>query len=145
MTVASIQNLDVHIGRQIMGKRTDKFLDKLERKGGANHIRLPRGTILDEGTTAQINDHPRQRFVHRKIRTTVPHQTHFIAQGLPHRLPQHNADILHRVVEVDVQISFGGHLQIDQPMLREERQHVVEKPYPSVDPRLTAPIEVDSQ
>jgi hypothetical protein len=49
------------------------------------------------------------------------------------------------MVEVDVQISFGCHLQIDQAMLREERQHVVEKPDPGVDPRLTAPIEVDSQ
>ena len=113
MTVTSIQNLDVHIGRQIMGKRSNKFLDELERKGGTNHICLPRGSILDEGATAQVNDHPCQRFVHRKIRATVPHQAHFIAQGLPHRLPQHNTDIFHRMVEVDIQISFGCHLQID--------------------------------
>ena len=50
-----------------------------------------------------------------------------VAERLTDRLAQRDAHILHRVVEIDVQIAFRLNLQVDEGMARDLVEHVVEK------------------
>ena len=59
------------------------------------------------------------------------------------RLAEHDADILDRVMRIDMQIALGLHIEVEQPMPGEGRQHMVEKSDPGVDRGFTRPIEVE--
>jgi hypothetical protein len=47
-----------------------------------------------------------------------------IAQGLAERLAQHQADVLDRVVGVDLDVTTRVHGQIEQPVPRQRVEHV---------------------
>ncbi len=66
---------------------------------------------------------------------------------VPHRasqrLAQRDADVLDRVVRVDVQVALGLDLQIDEPVARDLVEHVVEKGHARVEGALAGAVEVD--
>src|ERR1700731_2649713 len=74
-----------------------------------------------------IDADPGQRLVERDHRRAVALDAGAVAQGLRHRGADHIADILGRVVEVDVEIAFGLQGDVDQTVLSELVEHVVEK------------------
>ena len=43
------------------------------------------------------------------------------------KLPEHDADVFHRVVLIHIQIALGVQLQIEAAMLGEQLQHVIEE------------------
>ena len=47
--------------------------------------------------------------------------------ALREQLAQHDADVFHGVVLVDIQIALGVELQIEAAMLGEQLQHVIEE------------------
>ncbi len=51
-----------------------------------------------------------------------------VAQRLVQRLAQHDADILDRVMVVDVQVALGMHRQVENRVARQLVQHVIEEP-----------------
>ena len=69
----------------------------------------------------------RQRLFHRQREVAIAADAGFVAEGLLHRLAQADADVLDRVVLIDVQIALGLDRQIESPVPREQLQHVVEK------------------
>jgi hypothetical protein len=91
-------------------------------------------------TTAHVHDDARQRFIHWKKEESVALDAHFFPQRFFESLTQHQADILDRVVIVDVRVAFGVNRQIEQPVLRKQGEHVVEKGYARFDLRHAAPI-----
>ncbi len=54
----------------------------------------------------------------------VPAYPRLVAQGLVQRRTQADADILHRVVVVDMGVALGGDLQVETAVLAEGFQHV---------------------
>ena len=64
--------------------------------------------------------------------------------GLVHRLAQRDADVLDRVVAVDMQVAIGLDVQVDQAVARDLVQHVVEKADAGMQLRLAAAVEVDA-
>ena len=58
-------------------------------------------------------------------------------QGLAHD----DADILHRVVLVDIDVAFGLDGQVEEAVLGQQLQHVVEEANPGVDLSLPAAVQ----
>ena len=56
-------------------------------------------------------------------------------------LAHDDADILHRVVFVDIDVAFGLDRQIEEAMLGQQLQHVIEEANPGVDLPLPAAVQ----
>ena len=65
------------------------------------------------------------------------------AQRLADGVSQGDPDVLDGVVQIDLEISLGGDLQIEEPVLRKRLQHVVEEGNPGRDVILPRTIEHD--
>ena len=59
------------------------------------------------------------------------------------RLPERDADVLRRVMQVDVGVALGAHRQVDQRMARELLQHVVEEADACLHVIAAGPVEID--
>jgi hypothetical protein len=60
-------------------------------------------------------------------------------------LAEDDADVFHRVMEIDVDIPLRLHLQIKQPMTGKEVEHVVEERDRSADLRLPFAVEIEGE
>ena len=74
---------------------------------------------------------------------TVAYDAFFIADRLCERLPQSDADILNRMVVIDVSIALAGDIQINQAMTRDLIHHVLQKRNTCIEFGLTRAIKVD--
>jgi len=68
-----------------------------------------------------------------------------VAEGGADRLAERDADILHRVVEIDVQVAGGLDVHVDARMASQQVQHVVEETDPGRDLRLARAVEIDGK
>ena len=84
-----------------------------------------------------------QRLVHRQVDVGVARDALHVAERLLHRLAERDADILGRVVVIDVQVALGPHRDVDQRVARQLVEHVVEKADAGRDRRRAAAVEVD--
>ena len=87
-----------------------------------------------------VHHHPGQRLVHRQEKKAVAADAHFVAQRLLEGLAEHQADVLDRVMVVHRHVPLGHHRQIEQPVLGEQREHVVEKRHAGLDLGRPAPV-----
>jgi hypothetical protein len=67
-----------------------------------------------------------------------------VANSPGQRLADRDADILHRVVSVDVQITLGLDLEVDQTVPGHLIEHVLEKRHTGIEPALAGTVEVDA-
>jgi hypothetical protein len=79
------------------------------------------------GLLADIDDDARQRFIHRQQEKSVAANAELVAQRLLEGLAEHQPNILHGVVVIDCHIALGLHREVEQPVLREQREHVIEE------------------
>ncbi len=67
---------------------------------------------------------------------------------IPHRLgqghAQRDADILHRVVAIDMQIPLGLDVEVDQAMAGDLVEHVFQEGYPGGEPGLARAVQIDA-
>ncbi len=61
------------------------------------------------GSPGEVHDHARQRLVERNVGVAVAADALLVAQRLGHRHAERDADVLDRVVGVDVQVALGAH------------------------------------
>ena len=105
---------------------TEELLQQLHLEVAHHEVLLPAGEH-QKRTPAQIDRRLAERLVHGHGREPVARDTSPLAQRLVERLAKHEANVLHRVVVVHVQISHGLHRQIHERVLLQELQHVVEE------------------
>jgi hypothetical protein len=67
-----------------------------------------------------------------------------VADRLRHRLAERDADVLDRVVAVDVQVARGLDLEVDQPVAGDLVEHVVEEADAGGELGRAAAVEVDA-
>ena len=79
------------------------------------------------GPVAQVDRGANQRLVHRHIGVAKADHARIAAHGFLERLAQHDADIFHRVVLVDVEVALGLHVNVHGGVLGKAFQHVVEE------------------
>jgi hypothetical protein len=75
---------------------------------------------------------------------TITAQPLLAAERAPQRLAERDADILDRVMGVDVEVAAGFDLQVDQPVAGNLLEHVVEKRHAGGEAPLTTAIEVQA-
>ncbi|OQA31659.1 MAG: hypothetical protein BWY57_02288 [Betaproteobacteria bacterium ADurb.Bin341] len=92
----------------------------------------------------EVDHHARQRFVERHISITVAGQPFLVTPGLGQRLAQRDADILDRMMRVNLQIPLGLDIEVNQPMPRHLIEHVVKKGHSGGKPALAAAIEIEA-
>ena len=81
-----------------------------------------------EVAPGQIHRHVRQRLVHRHGGVAHALNALPVAKRVVERPAQHDRNILGGVVRVDVQVAFGLHLDVEQAVSGELRQHVIQEP-----------------
>src|SRR6185312_14942649 len=84
-----------------------------------------------------------QRLVHRHVHVGVAGDALHVAERLLHRLAERDADVLGRVVMVDVQVALGLDRDVDARMPRQEVEHVVEETDTSTYVRTALSLEID--
>ena len=127
---------------------TAKACQKSATSSLSNSPILARGELglEDEvGPPAQIDRAGGQRLVHRQREVAVAADAGAVAQRLPHRQAETDADVLDRVVLIDVQVAVGLDLQVDRGVLGQQREHVVEEADARGDLRAAAAVEIDFQ
>ena len=71
----------------------------------------------------------------------VAHDAPLIANRLAERLPEGNANVFHRVVCIDVQVSLGGDIEIHLTVSGDLIQHMLEKRQPRIEGALAGAVE----
>ena len=69
-------------------------------------------------------EHECECFVHGEDHAAVPANTLFVADGFSDSLAHYQAEILHGMVVIDVDIALDIAFQVKQSVLREEFEHV---------------------
>ena len=88
---------------------------------------------------------PGQRLVHRQKAVGVAGQAHLVAERLGERLPERDADVLDRVMVVDVSVAQGAHRNVDQRMARELVEHMVEESDPGRNVGNARAVEIEAR
>src|SRR5512146_2520311 len=126
MTGATVQGSGVHVGAGSAGKSLEEIGHKLGLQI-AREARAHLGIDGVRGAAAEIDGGYRERFVHRHDEVAGAQNAALVAQGPIERLSQGNADVLDRVVLVDVEIAIAAQGEVECAMTREQFQHVIEK------------------
>lgn len=106
------------------------------------------------GASAEVNDAPGEAFVHGDVgfscegiarveACAIALNALLIPQSFAERLSERYSAIFDGVMGVYLQIAFAAEVEVEHAVLREEREHVIEKRNASVDSGL--PLAVDVQ
>src|SRR5688572_12775624 len=140
--VLATQVVDVHRHEGVVGEALEEFMRQLAVES-TDHAALE-GHVHDEARAAgKIDDHAGQGFVQRYIGMAIAADALLVAHRLVHSLAQRDADILHRMVPVDMQVPLGLDIQVDEAMPGDLVQHMVEETYARGELRLAGAVQVD--
>ena len=101
------------------------------------------GPEHQEGTAGDIERDAGQCPVHRQQAVGVTGDAGLGAERLQQRLPERDADVLDRVVIVDVQVALGFDLHGDAGVARQLVEHVVEEADPGGHAARAAAVQID--
>ena len=104
MARAAVQHLQVHVRSRRCRETLEEILDELRRQVADLLHRLRRSTTAN-GRPDKIDRGDRERFVHRHHEVAGAIDAALVAERLAHRLAERDADVLDRVVRVDVEIA----------------------------------------
>src|SRR6266545_1814506 len=100
--------------------------------------------LVDQGgTAAEIDRGHGQGFVHGQDEVARPVDALTVAQRLGEELSEHDADVLHGVVLIDIEVAGGPERQVEAAVAGEQLQHVVEEADAGVD--LVAALALDAE
>ena len=96
------------------------------------------------GTPGEVDHDARQGLVQRHVAVAVTGQALLVAPGLGQRLTDGDADILDRVVGVDMEVADGLHIEVDQPVAGDLVEHVIEEGHAGGEFPLSGAIEIET-
>ena len=126
MAVCATQVVDVQ-GDLGMIDQTLKKLAEQVHVEVADHGPRKRHVKFQPGATGEIDHHARQRLIQRHVGVPVASNAFFVAHRDGQSLAQRDAEILDRVVGIDMQIAPGPDADIQHAVARDLIQHVFEK------------------
>jgi len=83
--------------------------------------------IYERWAASEIHRDYRESFVHRQYEIAGAVDAFAVSQCLGEKLAHDDADILHCVVLIDVEIAIGFEFQVERAVFREKLQHVIEE------------------
>ena len=87
--------------------------------------------------------HGAERLVHRHHRVAVAADPAAVAERPVERLPEHDADVLGRVVRTGLEVAGGAHRQVEPRVAGEQVEHVVEEPDAGARSARARPVELE--
>src|SRR5271166_4521263 len=143
MTVDAIKRLDMQRESRIAGEG----LEELAHQRGvesADSFGREFGPEDEERPARYVERDPRQRLVHRQQAVGVAGQASLVAERFGQRLAQGDADVLDRVMIVDVAVALGPNGDVDKRVTRELIEHVIEKADACRDVGDARPVEIEA-
>lgn len=144
MTVLPVMQHEVQIHQRIRGNRFPEDRDQLAIEL-ADLFCWEVDTKHERHAATQVNSRGNQRFFHRQRDAAVTHDPLLVAERFGQGFAETNAGVLDGVMVIDVQVARRFDGQVDQRMLREQRQHVIEEADSGVDLRLAGAVEIERQ
>ena len=129
MGVVAAQVVDVQ--RHL--RMVDEALEELVRQVDvelADHRAGERHVPFEARSAGEIHHHARQRLVERHVGMAVAADASLVADRCCHRLAESDADVLDRVMGVDVQVALGLDRQVDRAVAGDLVEHVIEERTP---------------
>ena len=116
----------MEVQRRVGREGLEKILEESEVKGLDPALRKLHA-IDQIGPAAEIHADLGQGLVQRDQRPSEPAHPLLRPERLLQRVADDDADILDRVMVIDLCISLGLNREIEEPVLRQEGQHVVQE------------------
>lgn len=116
----------MNVGPQIGYESPKEFFYEAERHiGGVWGI--VRSVEDKNWAVAEIDDDASESFVHGHVGVTVSLDACFVAEGFPNGVAEDDAGVFDGVVTIDFKISVDVDGEVDERVLRKQREHVIEK------------------
>src|SRR5271154_7639980 len=143
MAVDAIERLDVQRESRIAGEGLEELAPQRSVESADPLGREFR--LEDEERPARyVERDPRQGFIHRQQAVGVTGQAALVAERFGQRLAQGDADVLDRVMVVDVAVALGPDGEVDEGMTRQLVEHMIEKADAGRDVGDARPIEIEA-
>src|SRR5690606_9237966 len=113
--VLATQVVDVQGNHRVVDETVEELFEKIhvEAANIGARVRYFHGQARAAG---QIDDHTRQGLIKRDVGMSVTTDAFLVANGFAEGLPQRDADVLNRVVIIDMQVAVRLNVQIKQPV-----------------------------
>ncbi len=141
--VVAAQVVDVHRHQRVVREALEEFVNEVDVER-ADERAHERHVEFEPRTAGEIEDDARQRFVERHVRVAVAADAALVAERLSHGLAERDADVLDRVVRVDVQIALGRDGEVEHAMATHLVEHVIEKRNAGRKLRVAAAVDHDA-
>lgn len=139
MAVFTVQQIDMQRHPGMLTECSEKFFAQGRVKCPDLLVGYRYGAVK-ERPVAEIGNDSNQCLVHRQQATPIPVDTRLVAKGSVEGLAEADTDIFYGMVVVNLDVAFGSNGQIEEPMDRKQRQHMIEKRHTGIDRRLSLAI-----
>ena len=110
----------------MINKSAKKLDQKIDIK--ATHGRARKGDMpIKPRPPGEVDHHPRQRFVQRHVSMAITAHAALIANRLGKSLAERNPDIFNGVMRINLEITMGHDIEINQAVAHNLIQHMVQK------------------
>src|SRR2546426_397149 len=138
--VPPIRHVDVQVHGRVRRQRLKEVLEEVQVEALDPPVRQL--DVVDEiGPAAEVHRDLRQRLVQRHPGRPEAPDPRLRAQRLLERLAEDDADVLHRVVVVDVRVAAGLDRQVEEAVLGQQIQHVIKERDRRADLPLAGPVQ----
>jgi hypothetical protein len=143
MRVAAVMQQHMQVALSARRERREEFVDELAVEV-ADPFAFEASDLPHERRAAREIDGDRDKhLVHRQRGRPVADDAGPIAERLQEGITEHEADVLDRVMRVDLDVAGGVDLEIEHSVLRDGVEHVGQERHRRVDAALTGAIDLE--
>jgi len=112
MRVVAAQVVDVERRQRVIDEALEELVHEVDVERADQRAR-ERHVELEARPARKVDHDARQRFVERNVRVAVAADADLVAERGFQRLPERDADVLDRVMRVDVQVALRAHGEVE--------------------------------
>src|SRR5689334_6531042 len=143
MRVGATEIVDVQRAERVVGEALEEFMDEVDVERSDERAR--EGDLkLETRPAGQVEHDACQRFIERHVGVAVTTNALLVAHRAPEGLPEGDADVLDRVMRIDVQVALRRDGKVEQRVTTDLVQHMVEKRDTARKLGATGPVDRDA-
>ena len=140
VVAAQVVDVQRHLG--VVGEALEELVHQVDVELADQRAR-ELDVVFQAGPPGEVDHRARQRLVQRHVGVAVAADARLVADRLVERLPKGDADVLHRVVGVDVQVAFRLDVEVEHAVARDLLEHVLEERQAGGEPRRALAVQVE--
>ena len=144
MAIASVKQSQMKVTLRMIAESAQKFLHQSEGKTSHRGHALRR-FVVKKGPPAEVDDGPRQGFIHGHVSVAVAADASFFSEGLGERLAKGDSCIFNGVVKIYLDVAVGLNFKIYKAVPCKKREHMVEKRDLGSDRALTLSVHAECE